>query len=492
MRLRLLSRASDLARLQAHTVARAIESSWPGVQIVFLSRSAKGDRDVTKPLSSLPDKGAFTADLSHALATDDADIVVHSWKDLPLESAPGTMVAATLERADPRDVLLVREDVAAARPHSLRILSSSPRRAWLVERTARELLPWPVGAVEIVPVRGNVPTRLAHLLAGRGDALVVAKAALDRLLEDRPSFGAVRARVRSAIDACRWMVLPLRDVPGAPAQGALAIEAAASNESLIKRLRELSHAPTWDAVSRERAFLESHGGGCHAAIAATALPREYGTVFSAKAQTAKGTDEQWSLDVSGRACTPADANIWPRPDERERQVRRELVVAPPPAERGLWVSRSEALPTGWFLQPDRIVWTAGGRTWRKLATRGVWVHGCADGLGDSEAPNIDALAGRTIAWTRLTHVDAVRDPAEELGTYSVESSWPSDLADRTHLFWSSGTEFQRALAAFPSLRERVHASGPGRTARAIGDEVGAAGRASVWIDYDEWLRGQAR
>jgi hydroxymethylbilane synthase len=472
-------------------VARAIESSWPGVQIVFLSRSAKGDRDVTKPLASLTDKGAFTADLSHGLTTDDADLVVHSWKDLPLESAPGTTVAATLERADPRDVLLFREDVTSARPHSLRILSSSPRRAWLVERTARELLPWPVGAVEIVPVRGNVPTRLAHLLSGKGDALVVAKAALDRLLEDRPAFGAVRARVRKAIDACRWMVLPLRDVPGAPAQGALAIEVGASNEALIKRLREVSHTPTWDAVARERAFLASHGGGCHAALGATALPREYGTVFSAKAQTAAGNDEQWSLDVSGRQGTPADAKIWPRPDERERQVRRELVVSPPAPDRGLWVSRSEALPTGWFLQPDRIVWAAGGRTWRKLAKRGIWVHGCADGLGDGEAPNIDALAGRPIAWTRLTHADAARDQAEELATYSVESSWPADLADRTHLFWSSGTEFQRALAAFPSLRERFHASGPGRTARTISDVIGAD-RMSVWIDYDEWLRGQAR
>src|SRR5262245_1355562 len=305
MRLRLLSRASDLARLQAHTVARAIESSWPGVQIVFLSRSAKGDRDVTKPLSSLPDKGAFTADLSHALTTDEADIVVHSCKDLPLEGAPGTMAAGTLERADPRDVLLVREDVVAKRPHSLRILSSAPRRAWLVERTARELLPWPVGVVDIVPVRGNVPTRLAHLLEGQGDALVVAKAALDRLLEDRPAFGAAQGRVRKAIDTCGWMVRPLRAVPGAPAQGALAIEVAATNESLIKRLGEISHAQTWEAVARERAFLESHGGGCHAAIAATALPREYGTVFSAKAQMATGTDERWLLETTGRPSTPA-------------------------------------------------------------------------------------------------------------------------------------------------------------------------------------------
>jgi len=84
VRLRLLSRASDLARIQAMLVGRALQARWPDVDVTFQTRVASGDRDSTTPLASLVDKGAFTSDLSDALATGEADAVVHSWKDLPL------------------------------------------------------------------------------------------------------------------------------------------------------------------------------------------------------------------------------------------------------------------------------------------------------------------------------------------------------------------------------------------------------------------------
>ena len=220
-----LSRASDLARLQASFVARAIAAHAPALEIAMITRASAGDRDETTPLSSMPDKGAFTADLSDALLSGHADLVVHSWKDLPLEDRPGSFIASTLERADPRDVLLVRREVLAARPATLTILSSSPRRMWLLERALPELWPWRVDAFRFAPVRGNIATRLDRLIEGRGDALVVAKAALDRLLGAEAPFDEAARAIRARVDRCAWMVLPLREVPGAPAQGAVAIEA---------------------------------------------------------------------------------------------------------------------------------------------------------------------------------------------------------------------------------------------------------------------------
>ena len=86
------------------------------------------------------------------------------------------------------------------------------------------LLPWPVEALSAVPVRGNVPTRLTKLIAGSAPALLVAKAALDRLLDPRQPFDDSRRAVRAALDECRWMVLPISECPTAPAQGALAID----------------------------------------------------------------------------------------------------------------------------------------------------------------------------------------------------------------------------------------------------------------------------
>ena len=85
-----------------------------------------------------------------------------------------------------------------------------------------------------------------------------------------------------------------------------------------------------------------------------------------------------------------------------------LDVPPPAGTPDLWISRSEALPEHWTISPEQLVWAAGGTTWRRLAARGVWVNGCADGLGDDEDPGVSAMAGRVPRWRRLTHADAVR------------------------------------------------------------------------------------
>jgi hydroxymethylbilane synthase len=469
-------------------VGRALSARFPDLEIDLLTRASAGDRDGTTPLASLPDKGAFTTDLSDALLAGDADAVVHSWKDLPLEDRPGTTVAATLERADPRDVLLVRREVVAARPKTITILSSSPRRSWLLEQALPELWPWRVEAFQFAPVRGNITTRLTRLIEGRGDALVVAKAALDRLLGFGPPFEAAAALVRGHVDRCRWMVLPLRDVPGAPAQGAVAVEAPV-NSRFAKHLAAISHQPTWDAVQGERAVLARYGGGCHEALGATFLPREYGSVVSVKGRLSSGANEDgWSLIGAGIAPPRArEADIWPRRDERQRATRRPLDVSPP-AGGGFWVARTEALPDTWNVTPDRIVWAAGGTTWRRLAARGVWVNGCADGLGDSEPPAVDLLAGEEIHWHRLTHRAAAEADPAALATYDVQESLPDDLPARTHFFWTSGTQFLQAVDRWPELMDCWHASGPGRTWHTLRHRLGQRARARVWLDYDQWQR----
>ena len=517
MRLKILSRASDLARVQARLVGRTLQARFPDVDLVYDTRASAGDHDTATPLASFADKGAFTADLSSALASGAADLVVHSWKDLPLDLPAGHVIGATLERADPRDVLLVRRDVVADRPSTLRVLSSSPRRAWLLQDVLPSLLPWRA-SVEIVEVRGNVPTRIAKLLEGRGDALAVAKAALDRLLEAdgdvedavvEDAVGAgfsrpraeLKQRLRLQLDRCAWMVLPIKDVPTAPAQGALAVEVSASNAAVRHCLEEISHRPTWDAVCREREVLARHGGGCHQALGATILPRSYGTITSVRARSANGCVTTWSLASEVRQPPRTSArHIWPRPDERTLAQRTALDVPPPAGTPDLWISRSEALPEHWAISPEQLVWTAGGTTWRRLAARGVWVNGCADGLGDDEHPGLCALAGRAPRWRRLTHTGAVRGARcavrgadseshdGAIATYAVQTVLPEDLPQRTHFFWTSGVLFRDALARWPEIAGRWHASGPGRTSRVIRDALGSDERFRIWLDYDEWVK----
>ena len=507
--LRILSRSSELARVQARLVGRALQARFPDVDLVYDTRASAGDHDTATPLASFADKGAFTADLSSALASGAADLVVHSWKDLPLDLPSGHVIGATLERADPRDVLLVRRDVVAERPSTVRVLSSSPRRAWLLQDVLPSLLPWRA-SVETVEVRGNVPTRIAKLMDGRGDGLAVAKAALDRLLEGGPDpvgqpFRAgdteLKQQLRQQLDGCAWMVLPIKDVPTAPAQGALAVEISASNAAVRQCLEEISHRPTWDAVCREREVLARHGGGCHQALGATILGRSYGTITSVRARSANGCVTTWSLASEDRRPPRTSLrHIWPRSDERGRAQRTALDVPPPAGTPDLWISRSEALPEHWTISPEQLVWAAGGTTWRRLAARGVWVNGCADGLGDDERPGLQALAGREPRWLRLTHTGAVRgarcavrgaDSESDDGaiaTYSVQTALPDDLPQRTHFFWTSGVLFRDALARWPEIANGWHASGPGRTSRVLLDSFGSAERVQVWLDYDEWVK----
>jgi hypothetical protein len=167
-------------------------------------------------------------------------------------------------------------------------------------------------------------------------------------------------------------------------------------------------------------------------------------------------------------------------------LRRPLDVHRPSSDRGIWVTRADALPPAWQLGGDQVVWAAGTRTWLKLAARGTWVHGCADGLGDSEAPAVDRVAGRPVSWHRLTHADA--QVPDAVATYVVEETLPADLPERSHFFWTSGTTCRRALERWPMLRDRWHGSGPGRTRDVVADLVGDRRRVGVWLDYDDWYR----
>lgn len=482
MRVTLASRASALARLQTMLVERALRDAHPSLEITTITRTSAGDQDQTTPLWKLPDKGAFTADLSQTLLDNAADIVVHSFKDLPIDMPAGTMIAGALPRADARDVVLMKRVDTAKRPEAVRILSSSPRRAWLLGEVLSSLLPWPVKTVEATAVRGNIETRLRKLIEGDAHGLVMAKAALDRLLGHGAPFDAEARTIRAYLEQCQWMVMPMREYPWAPAQGAIAIEIAAARADLRSLLQPIVCASTTAAVTDERRVLADHGGGCHQALGAAIVARRYGRVVSIRSREPR-TDE-WTLEAGHPTFPRAAAHcLWPEPGSTPQAQRRPLDVAQPVAD-GYWVSRADALPASWTLAPDAVVWAAGSETWRRLAARGVWVNGCADGLGDEELPPVEQLAGRQVSWVRLTHDRA----PDGVATYHVDVTLPDDLPSRSHFYWTSGELFATALQRWPAIRDAWHASGPGRTREAIRRELGNSDRVGVWLDRTSWER----
>jgi len=513
MKLRISSRQSDLARIQAYLVADALRRAHPGLEIEFRFRESLGDVNQHDPLWKMPERGVFTEDFLADLARGETDLIVHSWKDLPVADRAETEIAATLPRADARDVLLLKESawerVSARR--RLRVYSSSPRRARNLEGFLKDHLPGGIGAVEFVPVRGNIPTRVRKLFEdGEIDALIVAKAALDRLLSQAPGapaeetekFAATARELRSRLDETRWMVLPLSENPTAAAQGALAIEIRKDRADLRRLLSAIHSEDTARAVRKEREILASYGGGCHQKIGVTILRREYGEITYLRGETDAGEILDRADLATGEPHPEIDARTaWPLPSSDDDSFYERRVRTLTDAEfrrvsegRALWIARANALPGPVSVDAKTIVWTAGLRTWKRLANHGVWVNGSAEGLGENEDPRIDALAGQVVLWVKLTHSPITGLPDDRAGMPSLATYdlFPGvhapNLTGKKDFFWTSGSAFVAALARHPEIRGARHASGPGRTAETLRAVLGKDAKIEIELGYSAWLR----
>ncbi|MDX6499311.1 MAG: hydroxymethylbilane synthase [Blastocatellia bacterium] len=492
MRVTIASRRSDLARIQAYLVGEALTTAHPQIEINYSFHESLGDRNQNDPLWQMPEKGVFTQDFRAGLLRGDFDLVVHSWKDLAIEEDPETEIAATLPRADARDLLLVREDrwSEIERTGVMTILTSSPRRSYNLESFLREALPAKIGELNFTNVRGNVPTRVRKLFEANADGLIVAKAALDRLLEAKQSeFGATQTELRHALSRCRWMVLPLRENPSAPAQGALAIEIVRRRSDMRELLAPLNCVETFAAVTQEREILRSYGGGCHQKIGASVLRRSFGEITFLRGLTNDGQVLGLSaLNASQpRPEKVSSERLWPlspaESDWFDREVIPTETVSGQPA---LWIAKADALPDDWFPAAEQIVWASGVQTWKRLARRGVWVYGSAEGLGEHEPPKIDMLAGRQLTWLKLTHADGYNEGSvPTLATYRlVPKDGQRDLKGKSYFFWKSGSSFEHALSLNPWIRSMNHFCGPGNTVRIL-ERNGI--QPHVFLDHAQWL-----
>jgi len=242
--LRLGTRSSPLAMAQAHE-ARDRLCAAAGLDadaIEIVSVRASGDKVQDRPLAEIGGKALWTKELDAALLAGEIDFAVHSAKDVETIRPAEIAIAAILEREDVRDVLVGAASIAAL-PSGAVVGTSAPRRAAQLLHMRPDC--------RVVPIRGNVATRLAKLAAGEVDATFLALAGLNRLGE---------TGVGHPLDAREW--LP------APGQAAIAIECRAADAAMRDMLARIDHAPSRRAVLAERALLAALGGSCHSAVAA--------------------------------------------------------------------------------------------------------------------------------------------------------------------------------------------------------------------------------
>jgi hydroxymethylbilane synthase len=291
--IRIGTRASELALRQARHVQAALAAR--GVTAELVTYKTTGDKRIDEPLKAIGAKGLFTKELERALRTGKVACCVHSLKDLPTESPDGVVIAAILEREDPRDALVVNDSLGVGSidelPRGSRVGTSSLRRRALLLARRSDL--------EVVDLRGNVPTRLRKVDDGQVHAAILAVAGLNRL--------GVHQRVHEVLDPPAW--LP------AAGQGAIAVQTREDDSRMREMLAPLDHGPTGIAVRAERACLAQMEGGCQVPIGALAMTESGELVLHAFIADPRGTNL-----VRGHA--PVDAE---NPEGSGRRVAYDIL-----------------------------------------------------------------------------------------------------------------------------------------------------------------------
>ena len=278
--LRIGTRRSPLALAQAEMTMAAIKAAHnlPDDAVVLVPMLATGDKIQDRPLAEIGGKALWTKELERALLDDQIDIAVHSMKDVETVRADIFDISAMLPRADVRDRLIGAASLDDLK-HGARVGTSSPRRAAQLLRARPD--------VQIVPLRGNVATRLAHIENGDADATLLAAAGLDRL--GMANVGAP---------------LPLSQFLPAASQGAVGIDRLTSRSELVPFLAAINDVDTFAAVQAERALLEALGGNCHSPIAALAQVegsqiRLKGEVFTADGREMHAGEIVYDASING-------------------------------------------------------------------------------------------------------------------------------------------------------------------------------------------------
>ncbi len=249
------TRGSRLALWQTQHVLQALERAWPRLVCRMQRFQTKGDKTLDVPLPQIGGKGLFTAELEQALRDKRIDVAVHSLKDLPTETASGLTLGAVLGRTTAHDALVARESwTLDTLPVGASVGTSSYRRTAQLRHRRPDLA--------VVPIRGNVDTRVRKVQSGSYDAAVMAAAGLERL----GLTEAITAR------------LPFEVMLPAPGQGALAVQCRADDAHILSLLAALDDEEDRATTTAERAFLQALGGGCATPIAAYARRDEDGLI----------------------------------------------------------------------------------------------------------------------------------------------------------------------------------------------------------------------
>jgi hydroxymethylbilane synthase len=396
--IRLIGRGSRLSLLQIDIVKQKIQSALPELQVEIITRSSKGDALQNIPLHTVEGRDFFTQDIFDALEKGEADIAVHSLKDMSSEHFFGKNKFAVVDRDDTRDVAIFNPDIEEKikKGETIIIGTCSPRREEMATVFLKKALPQLHTEIKIKtkPIRGNVETRLKKLGSGEYDATILATAGLNRLLNSSEDAAAIRKILTDK----KLMLLPLIECAPAPCQGAIVAEAHFANARAIEALNKINNAELFADCYAEKKEAIKHGVGCMQQFGVTTLRTKNEKYLYAAGRDAEGTIfEKWSPlpdsnfnagNLFSSTDVMKDFFVYEYNDERIAIHKSVLFVANfkvlrncpiellqlKSATQGTIHSSTEA-------GKQKIFLASGTKTWFELAKQGYWVTASADALG---------------------------------------------------------------------------------------------------------------
>ena len=397
--IKLIGRNSRLSLLQIDIVKQKIQSAFPGSNVEVIWRSSKGDVLRNIPLHTVEGNDFFTQDIFDALTTGEADIAIHSLKDMSSEHFFGQNKFAVIDRDDTRDVAIFNNYIEEKikRGETIIIGTCSPRREEMATVFLKKALPQLNNEIKIETrsIRGNVETRLRKLDSGEYDATILATAGLNRLLRSEKDSRVVK----DLLDHKKLMLLPLIECVPAPCQGAIVAEAHHSNTKAIDILNKINDEELFADCLAEKKEAIKYGAGCIQKFGVTTIDIKNGKYLYAAGQDAEGTEfVKWDplpeLKIEGQLFSSTEVMkgffeyVW---SQEEIKIDKPVVfVANYKAIQNSSIELVEYPDLAGTTQEkltsnnqlsSKIILASGTKTWFELAKKGYWVTASADALG---------------------------------------------------------------------------------------------------------------
>lgn len=378
----IVCRASKLSLIQAEIVKSKILIVQPDTEVVIRGMTSKGDRLVDQPLSTMSGMDFFTADIFQEIQEGNAQIAVHSLKDMSSEHFFSHDAFALIERNDPRDIVIFNEDIEQkiANNQPIKIGTSSPRREEMVIKFLNKALPKLQKDIDIstTPIRGNVDTRLQKLDSGLYDGIILATAGLNRLL----AYCDENAVLHQFLVRKKIMILPLIECTPAPCQGMIVAEGNPNNSTICALLRKISDDKLMEAAINEKSKARTFGSGCSQKFGVTTINTKHGTHLYASGidNEGNGINEWTNLPKSLDVLT----NIFATNDVMKDFFEYKWSEIIPEIETNhVFVANPKIAHNNQILTSlkGKTIWAAGSKTWYDLARAGIWVTGSTDGMG---------------------------------------------------------------------------------------------------------------